>query len=184
MIVTQHFPLFFIIWKGVDCYFSMTERFSSALCHLMVCHCSPDPTAWPAWVLGQHKAAISQTAYLRLCLLSRRKLVVQKFYRESVSDHRAKYQEVELIREKKRGGWSRRPNRGLISHAWLLLELKTEANWKEKINEERKPPWLARDVNIQISRPHPIWGDVIKKHTCTFTSGHIGIRIDLPSHTK
>lgn len=48
MTAIQSFSLFFLVWKGVVCYFPITERFCSASHHLMVFHCSLDPTAWPA----------------------------------------------------------------------------------------------------------------------------------------
>ena len=63
--------------------------------------CFLDPTAWSAWVLRKPKTTIKETTHCRVRLLLRIKLVVQKIYWENVSEHRAKYKEVELMREKK-----------------------------------------------------------------------------------
>lgn len=124
MTAIQSFSLFFLVWKGVVCYFSLTERFCSASHHFMVFHCSLDPIAWPAWVLRKPNTAIRQTTHCRIHWLLRSKLVVRKIYWENVSEHRAKYKEEELMREKKIGDRSRKPNKGLIQHAGLLLEFR------------------------------------------------------------
>lgn len=68
--------------------------------------------------------AIRPTTHCRIQLLLSSKLVVRKIYWENVSEHRAKYKEVELMREKKIGDRSRKPNKGLIQHVRLLLELR------------------------------------------------------------
>lgn len=60
---------------------------------------------------------IRQTTHHRVHLLLRGKLVVQKIYWENVSEHRAKYKELELMREKK----NRRTDPGNPTRDWFNM---------------------------------------------------------------
>lgn len=72
---------------------------------------------------------IRQTTHHRVHLLLRGKLVVQKIYWENVSEHRAKYKELELMREKKIGGQIQETQQGIDSTCGTSGTQK-EANWK------------------------------------------------------